>query len=362
MLSLRKLLTSTLFLTQIAALVITEPPCKTEDDRGATADLKKFQALLDQVDPPSLHAALHDFDPKKFKHGVFQEDRTAVEAVHRDNAPLATKIISLARRQASNSTSATNTPVGSIPPSETSSINPSTVAPNPITQPSDTVPATAVPQTDTSTPATSQVSSATPTTLLVTSTLPASSPSSLHLGPGPVSVSSAGSLSSGVVTTGTNAAGIPVITTGSGGAFTLTSGAVVTTTNAAGVTIESTVDGGVITVSGSGEAASSTAATTSAGGSGSETTTAKPESTTAVILHTTTLPDGGQSVVTAVTVVQATGGAEGSTPSGTAGVGSGTETSGGSPGLQTGLAPRTRTWGWEVVGVLGGAVGFAMVL
>ncbi len=81
---------------------------------------------------------------------------------------------------------------------------------------------------------------------------------------------------------------------------------------------------------------------------------------TSTVVHTSTLPNGSQSVVTAVTVVPG-GGVAADTPTGTAGVAT-TGSSSGSPGLQSGEAPMTRGWCKEMVLVVGGAVGVAMMM
>lgn len=71
----------------------------------AEPNFDAFQKLLNEVDPPALHSALHEHSPKKFAHGMFREDRTAVEAIHREDPPLAQSIVMLAKRQfGSNST------------------------------------------------------------------------------------------------------------------------------------------------------------------------------------------------------------------------------------------------------------------
>jgi len=339
--------------------VIQDRSYSGTDNKEALSDIEAFQQLLEQVDPPALHAALHDFSPKKFKHGVFKEDQTAVEAIHRDDAPLATSILSLAKRQDSgNSSSLTaivtvtdaSTTITEIP------INPSTVLPNPV-EPStrSTVPATPVPQPTSE--SSSAAASATPasahtTTVLVASTTVATP--SVSVGPGPVSVSTPVVLTPGAVLTSTNSVGMTLVT--------LTSGAVLTTTNAAGVTVVTTIDGGVVTLSGPAGSPNGGGSTTAAGPSGSASEgSAEPTSSfTSIVIQTTTLPNGVQSTITAVTVIEASNSPV-VTPSGTAGaVAGGTSTAAG--GLQTGLAPRTRGLGWEVVGVLGGAVGFAMML
>lgn len=83
----------------------------------AEPNVEAFQKLLNEVDPPALHSALHEHSPKKFAHGMFREDRTAVEAIHREDPPLAQSIVMLAKRQVvSNSTAQSS----SLPPIATS--------------------------------------------------------------------------------------------------------------------------------------------------------------------------------------------------------------------------------------------------
>ena len=327
--SIRSILFILSLLSCISSYVITEPSSSREADKETLSDLEAFQRLLEQVDPPALHAALHDYSPKKFKHGVFKEDRTAVEAVHSIDPSLATSILSLAKRQepSNNASQTTVATVTVIDSTVTESINPSTVAPNP-DQPStrSTVPATPVPQSPSvpggsvSPPATSS------TVVLVTSTssvtvIPSVSPS-VPLAPGPASIKPTSA----------------------------TPGAVLTTTNAAGVTVITTINGGVITLSGPAGASMTSAGQLSPGAS---------QSFTSVVLQTTTLPNGSPSTITAITVIQASG-AGVPTPTGSAGAAA--STTGPAAGLQSGIAPRSRSWGWEAVGVFGGAVGFAMVL
>ena len=347
MLSLRSLLLVSFLLTCISSFAISEPSIEQEDTKSEViSDLEAFQQLLDQVDPPALHAALHDYSPEKFKHGIFKEDRTAAEAVHHDDASAASSLVSLAKRQNSgNSTTvsvvATVTETSNIPVTATESVNPSTVQPNPV-QPSDrsTEPATPSAQPQTSTPVASSngvvVSSVTATTTIVAvsteSAASSAAGSSATLAPGPVSLSSA---------------------------QPLTSGAVVTTTNAAGVTIISTINGGVVTLSAQPGSPNTPATNSPTTGKASSTT---PQlSQTSLVLHTTTLSNGVQSTFTSVTVIQVSNPSV-VTPTGSAGAIGVSGTSSGTPGLQTGLAPRTRGWGWEVVGVVGGAVGVVMVL
>ncbi|MCJ1386296.1 hypothetical protein MMC17_009422 [Xylographa soralifera] len=353
MLFVRSILINCLLVLSVASYVIQDRSYNEKDNKEALSDIEAFQQLLEQVDPPALHAALHDFSPKKFKHGIFKEDQTAVEAIHRDDAPLATSILSLAKRQESGNSSSLTAIVTVTDASTTiteTPINPSTVLPNPV-QPStrSTVPATPLPQP--SSQSSSTGASATPASAQTTT---AGATTSVPLGPGPVSVSNSVVLTPGAVLTSSNAAGMTLVT--------LTSGAVLTTTNAAGVTVVTTIDGGVVTLSGPAGSPNGGGSTTAAApsGSASEGSAAPTSSFTSIVVQTTTLPNGVQSTITAITVIPASN-MPVVTPSGTAGaVAGGTSTAAG--GLQTGLAPRTRGLGWEAVGVLGGAVGFAMML
>ena len=353
MVFVRSILINCLLVLSVSSYVIQDRSSSEENRKEALSDLEAFYQLLEQVDPPALHAALHDFSPKKFKHGVFKEDQTAVEAIHRDDAPLATSILSLAKRQESGNSSSLTAIVTVTDAGTTiteTPVNPSTVLPNPV-EPStrSTVPATAVPQPSSQS---SSVAAASPTPASIPTTT-VLVPSTVTLAPGPVSISSPVVLTPGAVITTTNAAGMSLVT--------LTSGAVLTTTNAAGVTVVTTIDGGVVTLSGPAAPSNGGGSTTAAGASGSASPgSAATSSFTSIVVQTTTLPNGAQSIITAITVIQASNSPV-VTPSGTAGaVAGGTSTAAG--GLQTGLAPRTRGLGWEAVGVLGGAVGFAMML
>lgn len=380
--SFRSFLLISLFLASLSAFAIAEPSyVEREKDKEALADLEAFQRLLDQVDPPALHAALHKHSPKKFEHGIFKEDRTAAEAVHREDASLATKIASLAlakRQNPGNGSSVvivTTTSVAVVPitnsmttiPSTESTVVPAPVGPGSSSVAEATPSAVPSPATTVSVGPSSVVVvplSTSGTTILVTSTIGAGSSAagavssatpSVPLGPGPVSLASSVSLTPGAVISVTNSVGSMF-------ASTLTAGAIITTTNAAGVTIVTTINGGVVTLSGQTSAVSTNAPSVTSNAATRATTPATVRSQTSFIIQTTTLGNGAQSTITAVTVIQVseTGAV---TPSGTAGVGtpSGTTTRA-SPGLQTGLAPRSRGWGWEAVGVLGGAIGVAMVI
>ena len=337
-----KILSIFLLLTLSSALVHPHQIHKEPQDQGEDAGFEGLQKLLDQVDPPSLHAALHDLSPKKFKHGMFQDDRTAVEAIHKDEPSLATSVVYVAKHNVmedikkdlvkravdiSNGNTTTTTPAPVVPGASSTPV----VTPVPQGGGDTTSSTTSSPSGDTSTPAAGASESTPPTT---TSTS-ASSNGGIAAGSG-----------SSPATSGAATAGGSTPTTGTSSP-SLTRGEVVTTTNSVGLVVVSTIGGGVRTLSPSGGGASTTGSKASS-------------SSTSTVVHTSTLPNGSQSVVTAVTVV-GIGGAEANTPTGAAGV-TGTGTSSGSPGLQTGEAPMTRGWCKEMALVVGGAVGFAMLM
>ncbi|KAL9611451.1 MAG: hypothetical protein Q9167_003888 [Letrouitia subvulpina] len=346
-------------LLSLLSFALCEVDYQEEQELEAQSDLEEFNRLLDQVDPPSLHAALHDYSPKKFKHGMFKEDKTAVKAIHRDEPSLASTIVSLAKRQEvpSNSTGPTSAPAPASSPE-----TPATPAPEPSPpEPSPTEPS---PTDENPTPPSPPPNVATPvpvgpgSSALVDGGSPISQPT---LAPGvptepPEVVPSTGASPE----TGGGSENLPTIAptnpspTGGATGSSLTEGEVITTTNAAGVTIVSTVGGGYVTLGGGSSISGSSSHTTSSS------STRRRTSSTSLVLQTTTLPNGSQSTVTAVTVV-AGGGDEGSTPTGTAGAAGGTS-AGGSPALQTGIAVRTGKIGVEILCLLGGAVGVAMMM
>merc|ERR1712093_480387 len=96
----------------------------------SSADRQRFQELLDSVDPSALHNVLHAAEDK-YRHGIFKEDRTAMEVVHEENAEVATSLVELAKRQAGNNTTTTveTTPTTQQPTTQA----PTTVAPTPST-------------------------------------------------------------------------------------------------------------------------------------------------------------------------------------------------------------------------------------
>jgi hypothetical protein len=88
----------------------------------------RFQELLDSVEPSSLHEVLHQHMKDKYKHGVYQEDKHAMEVVHQENADVAHSLIELAKRQnnttaivTTTATTSTETTTGDLSSTQTSS-------------------------------------------------------------------------------------------------------------------------------------------------------------------------------------------------------------------------------------------------
>ena len=175
---------------------------QTEDPR---VDIETFNLLLNQADHAALHAALHDFSPKKFKHGMFPEDRTAVEAIHREEPGVATGILKLAKRQISNAT------MTSLKQQTPSPVLPSPIGP-------ETNSADSKITLDTQTPST-PVSSVPATTT-----------------PAPETTTGSPSMTSGQVVTTTDVNGMVVISTVGGGATTLSPSGQTTPTTQAPIT------------------------------------------------------------------------------------------------------------------------------
>lgn len=88
-------------LLTLTALALANPvpgPNPNEDDN--------FQLLAREADEIALHAALHA--RKEYKHGIFPHDRHALEAVRREHAEEALKIVKFALLRRDNSTTATH--------------------------------------------------------------------------------------------------------------------------------------------------------------------------------------------------------------------------------------------------------------
>ncbi|KAF1973799.1 hypothetical protein BU23DRAFT_124366 [Bimuria novae-zelandiae CBS 107.79] len=309
-----------------------------------------FQDLLNALPEESLHVALNGLT--HFREGVFETDRRGVEHVHRENPPLATKLIvaaveDLKRRQApapNNGTALTTQsqePQSTIAPESTEAPPESTEAPPESTE--------APPESSQAPPSESSQDEPQSTSDASPSASSAPPPeSSAVVVPVPVTTTDSEGrttvASSEILSRPTASIAVPVTRTNAEGSTevaTETRPAVVfSTTDSAGRTIEttSTVDfaptkGQVLTRT---NAEGGTFLTTYTPGSGR---------VSSIVLKTTTGADGRQSVVTSYTYVdpaaQATNGG-GDEPAGTA-----------KPSLQRDAAPRYRV---ADAAVLGGAL------
>ncbi|KAF2489879.1 hypothetical protein BU16DRAFT_166449 [Lophium mytilinum] len=312
MLSLRKsLLLALPFVALVLAQASPEPIPEPSETKDVNVDQNKvFQELLNALPEESLHAALHNHHPK-FKDGVWEHDRTAVERVHRENPSLATRLISAAkvdlmRRQAGNATAppASSTPAPAAP---TSTAPPAVVIPVSITT-TDAAGKTIVESS-------SVLSAPTVSVAVAVTTTNAAGETIVKTTPAP-----------GVVLTKTDAAGSKFVTTSAVG-FAHTPGQVLTETNSRGSTFVTTY--------------------TPAGGLVSS-----------IVLITTTGKNGQPVTLTSYAFVGA-----GATSTKTVGAGEQTGTNTGKPGLQTGAAGvLSRQWGVEAAAVIGGAVGMAWMI
>ncbi|KAI1776005.1 hypothetical protein F4818DRAFT_365913 [Hypoxylon cercidicola] len=74
-------------------------------------DDSTFSRLLSSASPQALHEFLHAYFPGTYKHGIYDSDHSAMEAVHATDPELATSIVHMAKRQSGNDTT--------IPPTST---------------------------------------------------------------------------------------------------------------------------------------------------------------------------------------------------------------------------------------------------
>jgi len=336
------------FLTVAYAAV---PMYRMPQDSSSGARDTSFQELLNSVSDASLHDVLVNVYGR-YKHGIFREDRTAMQAVHDDNAAIATSLVELARRQNPNVTSVTadssTATVVVVPTTETTTVmqtsgtntvvvvdTQTTVTPVQTTSPVDTSVQTTATQVSSNPP--SEFSSSVPvpvqssisvqsvnSSLLSGSSLPASVPPPSNQA-NPTSQTNP-TLSSKTSTNGG---------TSSGTATAASSPSATTLIKTSSSTVRSTSPG-------------------QAGASSSEAAgpvTAESSSTQQVVF-TTTLPDGSQSTVTSFTVIPA---GEQASVSGAAGT-----SVTGAPSLQNGAVDGNQPRGVGLVGSLAAALVFVI--
>jgi len=283
----------------LGTLLLTALASPTLQPTDTAVDLDLFHRLVDNVDESSIHSILHKLAPK-FKHGIFSKDRSAIEQVHSENPPLATSLLSLARRQVSNATTAASSSLSSAASSLSSVASSLSSA------------AASATGSSASASVSSQEASLTSAQASLSSALAASSALTASTVPPPTSLALAPTTPKGAT-------------------------AIATKT---GVVVYSSPGGGLVTV------ASSIAFITY-------------QRSSQEILSTFTLPNGQVTTATSVTVVNApiTGSVE--TAPGTAGA---AQTTGGGAGLQSGAACTSRGHLKEIALMLGGAAVVAMAL
>jgi len=342
-----------------ASVPVYKKPQRSPDRVKETS----FEDLLNSVSDASLHDVLLKVY-EKYRHGVFPEVRTAMQAVHDDNAAVATCLVELARRQNPNVTasvtvSAPSTPtVVVVPTTETDTVvqtsgsdtvvvvNTQTTV-TPMTQDQPTTPAgntvqTTGPQVSSNPP--SEPSSSVP--VPIQSTVPVQSVNSSPL-PGfssPAPVSPSPSSQANPTSQANPSSQAPAQSPTNGGGGGTASGEATTSPGSAFPTTLAKTSSQAFTSTSPGQAGAS-----SSGGAGAA--TAKSSSTQQVV-YTTTFPNGSQSTVTSYTIVPA--GDQASTP-GVAGSGV-TET----PSLQNGAVDGTQPRGMGLVGSLAAALIFVV--
>lgn len=281
----------------LSTLLLTALANATPQAIDSLTDWDLFHSLVDNVDESSIHSILHKLAPK-FQHGVFSKDRSAIEQVHSENPPLATSLLSLAKRQSNTS---------SIASVESSLASVATSLSSAQSSLSSAGSATAAAAS-----VSSQAASLTSAEGSLSSQLAASSALTASTVPAPTSLALAPTTPNGAT---------PVATQ-------------------PGVVVYSSSSGGLVTV------ASSIAFVTY-------------QRSSHEILSTFTLPNGQLTTATSVVVVNApvTGSVE--TAPATAGA---AQTTGASAGLQSGAACTARDHLKEVALMVGGAAAVAMVL
>jgi hypothetical protein len=293
----------------------------------------EFRELLEALPEQSIHAALQEKLHPQYQDGVYEHDKSALEALHSDNPPLATRLLAVAaldlikRQNSSTPTTTSTTDTAATTTSDTTTPDP---------PPSTSSTAVVIPVTISSTDSagsvvvstTSAVAAASTSVVVPVTTTDAQGETITTSSTVPAAVV----VSNGV----TSLSPVPVYTpatTPSNGAYDIT------TTDHFGNTV-------VLTNVHSGEVVT----TTDAKGSTFVTTfTPNGGHVSSLVLETTTLPNGQKSTITSFAA--ATGGA---TKTGSAG-------SSGSPHLQNGV-PVTRRVSKHAIVLMGAALGAAILL
>ncbi|RJE26846.1 hypothetical protein PHISCL_00871 [Aspergillus sclerotialis] len=126
-----------LFFTSIAVAASPTDNSATESRYEHTS----LHELMKNIDEASIHNALHLLSDK-FRHGVFPTDTNAIEALHKEDASLADRLLKFAKRQthADNSTSSSTPPLPTTSESTPSSSQVPSSTPEPTTPETTTTP------------------------------------------------------------------------------------------------------------------------------------------------------------------------------------------------------------------------------
>ncbi|KAF3063912.1 hypothetical protein GL218_02307 [Daldinia childiae] len=81
-----------------------EDKVESETEHVVLRDDSTFSRLLSSTSPRAIHEFLHAYFPGTYKHGVYDSDHSAMEAIHASDPELATSIVQLAKRQSGNET------------------------------------------------------------------------------------------------------------------------------------------------------------------------------------------------------------------------------------------------------------------
>lgn len=335
MLFLQSLLVASLSLASIAFSQAAPEPSSTQHDQ-VTSPTFNFQELLEALPAESIHAALHKHLDGKFADGAFEHDRDAVNAVHNEDAPTATRVLAeaaldLIKRQNTNgttivSTATTRTTESTTTVVQTTSTKPSTSTPAPVVE----------------------------TVLTLSSTNSAGSATTVT-----TSAIITASISKEVTVTTTDSRGSSVTQTTSVPAQVVTSNGQATTVQAS--TVDPVAPKTVSTKDSSGNSVVLTnavlgatlTATDQRGSTFITTFTPGGGVIESLVLETTQLPGGELTTITSFAIV------EQQTASATSSGASSTAT----PKLQNGADSfKSRGLGIEAVAMMGGALGMALLL
>ncbi|KAI0119130.1 hypothetical protein F4814DRAFT_228064 [Daldinia grandis] len=175
-----------LFLTLFLGLLVTaglasavlhqkpsgEDKAGSETEHVVLRDDSTFSRLLSSASPRAIHEFLHAYFPGTYKHGVYDSDHSAMEAIHASDPELATSIVQLAKRQSGNETITTTTTSvessSAVPTSESESTT--TEDQTPTSTSVDTPTTTTTTTSDLTTESTSDVSTTTTTSDVPTTT------------------------------------------------------------------------------------------------------------------------------------------------------------------------------------------------